>query len=48
MLTTQLYFPDEPQNQRDGIFDRNLVMWVRDAEGGKLARFVFVLDGTKG
>lgn len=46
LLTTQLYFPDEAQNQRDGIFEPELVMRVRDAEGGsKLARFVFVLDG---
>ena len=43
VLTTQLYFPDEPLNQRDGIFDRDLVMKVRDADGGKAARFVFVL-----
>ena len=43
VLTTQLYFPDEPLNQRDGIFDRDLVLKVRDAEGGKLAGFVFVL-----
>jgi protocatechuate 3,4-dioxygenase beta subunit len=45
VLTTQLYFPDEPLNQRDGIFDRDLVMKVRDAEGagGKVANFVFIL-----
>lgn len=44
VLTTQLYFPGEAENQRDGIFDRDLVMKVRDAEnGGKLGRFVFVL-----
>jgi protocatechuate 3,4-dioxygenase beta subunit len=43
VLTTQLYFPDEPLNQRDGIFDRDLVMKVRDADGGKLAGFVFIL-----
>jgi protocatechuate 3,4-dioxygenase beta subunit len=43
VLTTQLYFPDEPLNQRDGIFDRDLVMKVRDSDIGKLARFVFVL-----
>jgi protocatechuate 3,4-dioxygenase beta subunit len=43
VLTTQLYFPDEPLNQRDGIFDRDLVLKIRDAEGSKLARFVFVL-----
>ena len=43
VLTTQLYFPGEPQNQRDGIFDRDLVMKVSDAANGKAARFVFVL-----
>jgi protocatechuate 3,4-dioxygenase beta subunit len=43
VLTTQLYFPDEPQNQRDGIFDRDLAMKVRDAEGGKLGSFTFIL-----
>ena len=43
VLTTQLYFPGEALNQRDGIFDRDLVMKVRDAEGGKLATFVFIL-----
>src|SRR5881397_4052455 len=26
VLTTQLYFPGEPENQRDGIFDPDLVM----------------------
>ena len=43
VLTTQLYFPDEPLNLRDGIFDRDLIMNVRDAEGGKLGQFVFIL-----
>jgi protocatechuate 3,4-dioxygenase beta subunit len=43
VLTTQLYFPDEPLNQRDGIFDRDLVLKVRDEAGGKLAGFVFIL-----
>jgi protocatechuate 3,4-dioxygenase beta subunit len=43
VLTTQLYFPGEPLNQRDGIFDRDLVMKVRDAGSGKVAGFVFVL-----
>jgi protocatechuate 3,4-dioxygenase beta subunit len=43
VLTTQLYFPGEPLNQRDGIFDRDLVMQVRDAGDGKLARYVFIL-----
>jgi protocatechuate 3,4-dioxygenase beta subunit len=39
-LTTQLYFPGEAANARDGIFDPALV--VAMAEGG--ARFDFVLD----
>ena len=43
VLTTQLYFPGEPLNQRDGIFDRDLVMNVRDADGRKIAGFVFIL-----
>jgi protocatechuate 3,4-dioxygenase beta subunit len=44
VLTTQLYFPGEPVNSRDSIFNPALVMKVRDAEGGKLATFDFVLD----
>ena len=43
VLTTQLYFPDEPGNARDGIFNRDLVMAVRDASGAKEATFDFVL-----
>jgi hypothetical protein len=43
-LTTQLYFPGDPANQRDFIFNPALVMKVRDAEGVKLATFDFVLD----
>ena len=43
-LTTQLYFPGEPGNRRDFIFNPDLVMVVREAEGGKRARFDFVLD----
>jgi protocatechuate 3,4-dioxygenase beta subunit len=39
VLTTQLYFPNEPGNASDGIFDERLVMDVR---GGR-ARFDFVL-----
>ncbi len=44
VLTTQLYFPGEPTNQRDFIFNPDLVMKVRDEGGGKLATFDFVLD----
>ncbi len=44
VLTTQLYFPGESANQRDFIFNPDLVMKVRDEGGGKLATFDFVLD----
>jgi protocatechuate 3,4-dioxygenase beta subunit len=46
ILTTQLYFPDEPANDRDGIFDPSLVVAMADdAAGGKAAAFTFVLAG---
>lgn len=44
VLTTQLYFPDEPRNEADGIFRPELLMEVQDTDGGKLATFNFVLD----
>jgi protocatechuate 3,4-dioxygenase beta subunit len=44
VLTTHLYFPDEPANRRDGLFRRELVMRVADAGDGLAARFDFVLD----
>jgi protocatechuate 3,4-dioxygenase beta subunit len=43
-LTTQLYFPGEAANRRDGIFAPELVMKVRDEQSLKLATFDFVLD----
>lgn len=43
ILTTQLYFPGEPRNRTDGIFDASLVMDVRAAGAGRRARFRFVL-----
>jgi protocatechuate 3,4-dioxygenase beta subunit len=43
VLTTQLYFPDEPGNRSDGIFRPELVMAVRDVESVKTAAFDFVL-----
>jgi protocatechuate 3,4-dioxygenase beta subunit len=43
-LTTQLYFPGEPRNGRDGIFNPALVMALQDTTDGKAARFNFVLD----
>jgi protocatechuate 3,4-dioxygenase beta subunit len=44
VLTTQLYFPDEPQNAGDGIFDPALVMGVRSAGDSRRAAFDFVLQ----
>ena len=43
VLTTQLYFPGEPQNRRDGLFDPALLVAVRDTADGKVAEFDFVL-----
>lgn len=44
-LTTQLYFPDEPENDSDGIFDPSLVIdMVDDGAKDKLAFFTFVVE----
>jgi protocatechuate 3,4-dioxygenase beta subunit len=44
VLTTQLYFPDEPANRRDGLFRRDLAMRIAETPDGLTARFDFVLD----
>ena len=44
LLTTQLYFPGEPANRRDGLFRRELLMRVADAGDGLAGQFDFVLD----
>jgi protocatechuate 3,4-dioxygenase beta subunit len=44
VLTTQLYFPNEPANRRDGLFRRELLMRTAEAGDGLAARFDFVLD----
>lgn len=46
VLTTQLYFPNEPANARDGLFDPSLEMDLHDAPGpggGKIGFFTFVI-----
>jgi protocatechuate 3,4-dioxygenase beta subunit len=43
VLTTQLYFPGEPDNARDGIYNPVLEMAVQDTTDGKSATFDFVL-----
>ena len=46
VLTTQLYFPGEPRNAVDGLFNPALVMQVEEAGTGLDAVFGFVLDQT--
>jgi protocatechuate 3,4-dioxygenase beta subunit len=43
VLTTQLYFPGEPRNASDGIYNSRLEMAVQNSGGGKAAAFDFVL-----
>ena len=42
-LTTQLYFPGEPRNRSDGIYDPDLVMRLRRVAGGRRGSFDFVV-----
>ncbi len=44
LLTTQLYFPDEPQNRRDGLFSKELLMEIAGKGSPMAARFDFVID----
>ncbi|MFH8219441.1 carbohydrate-binding protein [Streptomyces sp. NPDC018057] len=50
VLTTQLYFPGEPRNNTDTLYDPALLMNVRGAGSGKEGTFDFVLNvnGTPG
>lgn len=43
LLTTQLYFPGEPENQRDFLFQQELLLVTNDAGGVRAGRFDFVL-----
>jgi protocatechuate 3,4-dioxygenase beta subunit len=44
VLTTQLYFPDEPRNTTDGIFDPSLVLNIQtNPDGTESANFNFVV-----
>jgi protocatechuate 3,4-dioxygenase beta subunit len=43
ILTTQLYFPDEPGNAADGIFQPELLLDVAETADDKAATFNFVL-----
>src|SRR3974390_1673139 len=44
LLTTQLYFPNEPANLRDGLFERELLMRVADSGDNLDGRFNFILN----
>jgi protocatechuate 3,4-dioxygenase beta subunit len=44
ILTTQLYFPGEPANRRDGLFRKELVMRTAKNEGWLAGRFDFVVS----
>ena len=44
ILTTQLYFPGEPRNRRDFLYRPDLLMEVKEAEGGRQGRFHFMLE----
>jgi len=44
VLTTQLYFPGEPENKRDFIFNSKLVVALSGSQATRAANFDFVLD----
>ncbi|MET7365321.1 carbohydrate-binding protein [Streptomyces sp. NPDC005566] len=44
VLTTQLYFPGEPRNTTDPLYDPALLMNVRAVGSGKQGTFDFVVD----
>jgi protocatechuate 3,4-dioxygenase beta subunit len=44
VLTTQLYFPDEPRNRYDLLYKPELLMRVSETPHALMTRFVFVLD----
>ncbi len=43
VLTSQLYFPDEPANARDGLFRRELLMTVNEGGDPLRTQFEFVV-----
>jgi protocatechuate 3,4-dioxygenase beta subunit len=44
LLTTQVYFPDEPLNRSDRLYRRELTLRLAHADDRMLGRFDFVLD----
>ncbi len=43
ILTTQLFFPDDPRNRADWLYKPGLLLQVHDTAGSKEAAFDFVL-----
>lgn len=43
VLTTQLYFPDEPRNEEDWLFHETLLLDVKQTGDGRFGRFDFVV-----
>lgn len=43
VLTTQLYIPGEPRNAGDRLFDKALLLDIRQTGDGKFGRFDFVI-----
>ena len=43
ILTTQLYFPDEPGNDEDRIFNSALLLDIAKSSEGKFGRYDFVV-----
>ena len=44
LLTTQLYFPGEPRNKRDGLFRAELLVSLDAKQTPRQGRFHFLLD----
>ena len=43
VLTTQLFFPGQPANERDRLFDETLLITMTDTGEGRFGRFDFVV-----
>jgi protocatechuate 3,4-dioxygenase beta subunit len=46
ILTTQLFFPGETENQSDSIFDPKLLMTIKSTTTGEQATYNFILPNT--
>jgi protocatechuate 3,4-dioxygenase beta subunit len=44
ILTTQLYFPGEPRNTKDGLFNPALLLSIQGTADSQVATFNFILD----